>query len=190
MRLFALLFVFYFFESSEAYASCANPGGNSYASQLKCLSCNCYHEAKGELPQSGSPIDGGVAVTKVVINRVFDTRFPSTACQVVFEKGQYQWTRQDKRYQSVPAGHRCNNIAKDAINGVFRTLPANFDYVFFVNKSYYNNLRGSNRSWWQKKCQRSKTIKNHLFCGKADRRTAPLAAQPVRSGQSRSGNNQ
>ena len=44
---------------------------------LICLASNVYHEAKNQ------SIDGQIAVAEVVMNRVADTRYPNTVCEVV-----------------------------------------------------------------------------------------------------------
>ena len=44
---------------------------------LMCLALNIYHEAKNQ------SFIGQVAVAQVVMNRVKDTRYPNTVCEVV-----------------------------------------------------------------------------------------------------------
>ena len=46
---------------------------------IACLALNIYFEARDQ------PIDGQVAVTQVVINRVNDSRFPDSHCKVIKE---------------------------------------------------------------------------------------------------------
>ncbi len=45
--------------------------------EIECLALNIYHEARGE------PKRGRLAVGHVVLNRVADSRFPSSVCEVV-----------------------------------------------------------------------------------------------------------
>ena len=47
--------------------------------ELYCLAQNVYFEAKSE------PLAGQYAVADVVLNRVKDTRYPNTICEVVKE---------------------------------------------------------------------------------------------------------
>lgn len=54
----------------------AIPGGRD---ALVCLALNDYWEARGE------PLEGRVAVAKVVLNRLADQRYPGTVCEVVGE---------------------------------------------------------------------------------------------------------
>jgi len=53
------------------------PGGRE---QLVCLALNDYWEARGE------PLRGRIAVAKVVLNRVADSRYPGDICAVVTER--------------------------------------------------------------------------------------------------------
>jgi len=56
----------------ELYTESSHP-------ELYCLAKNIYFEAKSE------PIAGQYAVADVVLNRVKDSRFPKTICEVVYE---------------------------------------------------------------------------------------------------------
>ena len=47
------------------------------AESLVCLALNVYYEARNQ------PVEGQIAVTNVVMNRVADPRFPNTPCEVV-----------------------------------------------------------------------------------------------------------
>ena len=50
-----------------------------------CLALNVYHEAKNQ------SYVGQVAVAQVVMNRVRDTRYPNTVCDVVKQGATYKW---------------------------------------------------------------------------------------------------
>ena len=52
----------------------------SIEKDLECLALNIYREAGHE------PFEGKVAVAQVTLNRVVDSRFPNTVCDVVYEK--------------------------------------------------------------------------------------------------------
>jgi len=59
----------------------ANTKNQSYHwKELECLAKNLYYEARGE------GYKGMMAVGTVTMNRVNDSRFPSTVCDVVYEK--------------------------------------------------------------------------------------------------------
>lgn len=55
--------------------------GVDWNSDLDCLAMNIYHEARNE------PEAGKLAVGHVVMNRMFDRRFPGTVCEVVMQGG-------------------------------------------------------------------------------------------------------
>ena len=55
--------------------------------ELHCLALNIYHEARGE------SLEGKFAVGQVTINRVRSRRYPNTICKVVWQRGQFSWTR-------------------------------------------------------------------------------------------------
>ena len=55
--------------------------------ELHCLALNVYHEARGE------DMAGRLAVAEVTLNRARSPRFPSTICEVVWQRGQFSWTR-------------------------------------------------------------------------------------------------
>lgn len=66
----------------------------AYASdqrQIECLARNAYFEARGE------GIAGMQAVSHVVMNRVEDNRFPSTPCEVIYQRKQFSWTSMKNR---------------------------------------------------------------------------------------------
>jgi len=44
-----------------------------------CLALNIYHEARNQ------PVAGQIAVSEVVLNRVKDTKYPNTICEVVYQ---------------------------------------------------------------------------------------------------------
>ena len=52
-------------------------GFNAYGSERECLAENIYFEARNQ------GFAGWVAVAQVTLNRVKDTRFPNTICEVV-----------------------------------------------------------------------------------------------------------
>lgn len=60
--------------------------------ELKCLAETIYHESRGE------SYYGRLAVAQVVINRVNSPGWPKTICGVVFQRGQFSWTRHWKTW--------------------------------------------------------------------------------------------
>ena len=65
------------------------------AETLVCLALNIYHEAKNQ-----STI-GQIAVGQVVMNRVYDDRFPNNVCDVVKQGLTYKWN------PSIPIRNKC-----------------------------------------------------------------------------------
>ena len=63
----------------------ANP-----TAELHCLALNIYHEARSEKDQ------GKRAVAEVTLNRVRSAKFPNSICRVVWQRGQFSWTRDGK----------------------------------------------------------------------------------------------
>lgn len=55
--------------------------------EIHCLALNVYHEARSE------PDQGKFAVAQVTINRVRSPRYPDSICKVVWQRGQFSWTR-------------------------------------------------------------------------------------------------
>ena len=76
--------------------------------ELYCLAINIYHEARAD------HIAGQYAVADVVLNRVQDTRYPNTICEVVkqglvkesWKTKQYAGLRDDERIYN-PVRHKC-----------------------------------------------------------------------------------
>ena len=61
---------------------------------LMCLALNTYHEAKNQ------SMIGQVATAQVVMNRVADSRYPNTICEVVKQGPKYKGS-------DVPVRHKC-----------------------------------------------------------------------------------
>jgi len=68
--------------------------------QLECLAKNIYFEARGE------SVQGQVAVSHVVLNRVKSKRFPNTICGVVKQGVASSWYLEHHN-KVVPARHMC-----------------------------------------------------------------------------------
>ena len=66
---------------------------------LMCLALNTYHEAKNQ------SMIGQVATAQVVMNRVADSRFPNTVCEVV-KQGPHRPSWEDPK-KEYPVRHKC-----------------------------------------------------------------------------------
>lgn len=87
-----------------AGAAVAQPLSNSeevipQVKSVECLALNMYHESRGQ----GTA--GELAVTAVVLNRVNDSRFPNTICEVV-QQGPTRPSWRDPKI-SFPIKHKC-----------------------------------------------------------------------------------
>ena len=75
----------------DLYKSDSNP-------QEYCLALNIYHEARS------SNLADQAAVADVVLNRVYDTRYPNTVCEVVYQaRTKPSW----KTGEPVPIRNQC-----------------------------------------------------------------------------------
>ena len=61
---------------------------------LMCLALNTYHEAKNQ------SMIGQIATAQVVMNRVADSRYPNSVCEVVKQGPKYKGS-------DVPVRHKC-----------------------------------------------------------------------------------
>jgi spore germination cell wall hydrolase CwlJ-like protein len=100
----------------------ADPGaaGEKRDSDLDCLALNIYFEARGE------PLIGQRAVGHVVVNRVADSQFPSSICQVVRQGGevarhrcQFSWWCDGRSDNPVDlaAWRKSRNVAWEILSG-------------------------------------------------------------------------
>lgn len=127
-----------------------NPETNDYLPkqslnhrELACLAQNIYHEARGESRL------GQLAVAYTTLNRVKHPSFSNTICAVVFEKGQFSWTKDKrKRKQAIPQEYL--ELARLAISQHNR---AKFNALFFHSTKI-------KPSWKRKRLAR---IGNHIF---------------------------
>ena len=53
---------------------------------ITCLALNIYFESRNQ------PIEGQIAVSQVVLERVKSEKYPNTVCEVVFQGPTYSWS--------------------------------------------------------------------------------------------------
>ena len=123
---------------------------NTYSEkQLNCLAQNIYHEARGE------PISGQLAVAFVTLNRMQDDRFPDSICSVVYQKGQFSWTKHNPRIREPKAWVKSVDVAKTATTlhsqGEDNTLGAVFFDGGHRKQPYHKHktVRIGNHSFYQ-----------------------------------------
>tara|TARA_R110000824_G_scaffold72944_2_gene185906 strand:+ start:304 stop:723 length:420 start_codon:yes stop_codon:yes gene_type:complete len=128
---------------------------------LACLALNIYFEARGE------PIEGQIAVTHVVLNRVIDKRYPNSICEVVkqakrtkggkiiLNKCQFSWWCDGKKDapKDVDAYRWALHIA---INVLYGRVPD-----ITKGATHYHSVR-VNPKWNIQKIQTVK-IGDHIF---------------------------
>jgi spore germination cell wall hydrolase CwlJ-like protein len=115
----------------------------TYQQKVRCLSEVVYHEARGESYR------GQLAVAQTVLNRVKSSRFPNHVCTVVFQKGQFSWTKTWNK--SWNADRDSRQVARVALMGSHSMKD--FKALYFHNTNVNPN--------WNRK--RLATIGNHVF---------------------------
>lgn len=125
-------------------------GGLSVApEELVCLSRNIYHEARGE------SLKGQVAVGYVTLNRVSKDAFPDTICGVVYQKGQFSWTKDGKT--DLPRDMIAYETAMNTAIAVIRgNVPDPTEGSLYFHA-------GSNRAFWTRRLERTVKIGGHSF---------------------------
>lgn len=137
----------------------ANKNAETYHwKELECLAKNLYYEARGE------GYKGMMAVGTVTMNRVNDSRFPSTVCGVVYEKTsnngkvvcQFSWVCQPhviNRRKNLDLYKESVAIAAGILYNGKRLQKVNSALFFHAN---YVNPRWRN-------VRRVATIGRHIF---------------------------
>ena len=133
-----------------------------------CLALNTYHEAKNQ------SLVGQIATAQVVMNRVEDTRFPNTVCEVVKEgPTRPSWEDPEKEY---PIKHRCQFSwycdGKSDVPKNKKAWKKAQDVAFLVlyNKIQLDVTEGAThyhatyvRPSWAKTKKRTTRIEKHIF---------------------------
>ncbi len=70
---------------------------DDYDEQTICLAQNIYHEARGEV------INGQIAVSNVVLNRVESKQFTNDICSVVYQRNQIEIIDKVLKFLRIPA---------------------------------------------------------------------------------------
>ena len=114
---------------------------------------NLYYEAAME------PYEGKLAVAQVTLNRANSSKFPSTICEVVYQKtgSTYQFSWVGEKVGSIKnkyAWEECLMVAKKAL-----TEQKLHDTIYKTQAMYYHNT-SVNPAW---KLKYVVKIGNHLF---------------------------
>ncbi len=78
------------------------------------LALNIYYEARGE------GVSGKAAVAHVTLNRMKDGRWPGTLTGVIFQPGQFSWTRKPGKIEDPEALKASVMVAAKALMGTLR----------------------------------------------------------------------
>ena len=128
-----------------------------------CLALNTYHEAKNQ------SLVGQVAPAQVVMNRVADSRYPNTICEVVKQGPKYKGS-------DVPVRHRCQFswycAGKSDIPKNEKAWKKAQDYAYLVlyNRIAIDVTEGAThyhatyvKPSWAKTKTRTTRIESHIF---------------------------
>jgi spore germination cell wall hydrolase CwlJ-like protein len=125
--------------------------------QVLCMAKNLYYEAAME------PYEGKLAVAQVTMNRANSSHFPSTVCDVVYQKTgstyQFSWVGEKvSEAKNKYAWEECVIVARKAL-----TQARLHDTIYRTKAMYYHNT-SVNPAW---KLKYVAKIGNHLFYTRA-----------------------
>ncbi|MAF29196.1 MAG: cell wall hydrolase [Croceicoccus sp.] len=118
--------------------------------QLNCLAGAIYHESKGE------PLDGQLAVARVIVARAESPRFPSSYCGVVFQRHQFSFVRGKAMpaiNKSSRAWQRAQKLALIADQDGWKSEA---EGALYFHANYV-------KPRWSSKMTRLAQIDNHIF---------------------------
>ena len=125
-----------------------NLGTATIDRQEECLAGAIYFEAKGE------PLDGQLAVAKVIMNRFRSGRFPASVCGVVFQRSQFSFVRGN----GFPQIARNSRSWREAV--AIAKIANNDMWDSSVDNALYFHARRVSPGW---RLNRIATIGNHVF---------------------------
>jgi spore germination cell wall hydrolase CwlJ-like protein len=135
-------------------------GGESIESiekNLSCLALNIYREAGHE------PFEGKVAVAQVTINRTQHPSFPSTVCDVVYQKNSFMGKVVCQFSWYCDTAHRMRPVNKQAYEESYRVAKMVYLEDFkleSVKTALYYHADYVNPNWGKKKVTK---IGAHIF---------------------------
>jgi len=130
---------------------------------LMCMAANIYHEAKNQ------SMLGQFAVAQVVMNRVEDSRFPDTVCEVVKQgltyrngkvvigKCQFSWYCDGKSDEPNRDSKAWSNAIRHA--SIIMTKTINIDVTDGATHYHASYVRPA----WAKTKKRTTRIDKHIF---------------------------
>jgi len=129
----------------------------SIEKNLSCLALNIYKEAGHE------PFEGKVAVAQVTINRTQHPDFPSTVCDVVYQKNSFMGKVVCQFSWYCDSAHRLRPVNKQAYEESFRVAKMVYLEDFkleSVKNALYYHADYVNPNWGKKKVTK---IGAHIF---------------------------
>lgn len=121
-----------------------------------CLIAAMFYEAGGE------GADGLAAVGHVVLNRLDDRPRGTTICDVIYEKGQFGWTRKVAR-KDVPATIGASQRWQNAAIMAEAVLSDTVKDPTGGAHSFYSVLEYRKKPRWARNLAKTVRIGNHVF---------------------------
>lgn len=137
------------------------PPASERGVEEQCLALNIYHEARGE------SVAGMLAVAAVTVNRRADRAFPNRICEVVWQPGQFSWTRDGR--SNVPTDRSAWRKAL-ALARLALSAPEEARRRSRVSRSVYFHAAGVKPAWAEIFREVAR-VGRHVFYEPAERRT-------------------
>jgi N-acetylmuramoyl-L-alanine amidase len=139
-----------------------------FTSALACLALTIYHEARNQ------DLQGQIAVAQVVLERVYDSRFPDTVCGVVTDGGEVRNRCAFSFYcdgqSDKPQDERAYTVARWVASGVLSGAVSDVTGYATHYHAYYV------RPDWALKMRPTAVIGDHLFYREGAPRTTDLTS--------------
>lgn len=131
---------------------------------IDCLALNIYHEARGE------PHKGQLAVAYVTMNRVVSRRYPSTVCEVVWQRKQFSWTHDGRsdRPMDKRSWNRSLSLARHMYENYFRFRNIHKGATDITGGALYYYAPKQVSPKWAKAMVATAQIGSHLFLKRKD----------------------
>lgn len=114
--------------------------------EIRCLATNTYHEARSEGEK------GMLGTIFVVLNRVKDSRFPSTPCKVIAQKNQFVWYGKGKTIKEPEMYDKAKQLVHEVLGGKHKDVTCGAIYFNAHHKSPKNSkftVRIGNHSFYK-----------------------------------------
>lgn len=128
---------------------------NPHNTEVLCIANAVFHEARGE------PVNGQEAVAWTIVHRMQHSRFPETACDVVWQPGQFEWTQRVREGGCIYPNPKSE--AWLTALAVAEYVFQNQDRVRDCTPLFFYNPAGLEESWLQLNTEKLYRIGNHRF---------------------------